>query len=101
SAAARLARNASFLHTTLGLSAMTFALGGMAFWFPSFFSRVKGLPLDEANTLFGVMTVGSGLLGTFLGGWLGDRLLAVTPKAYLLVSGWGMLLAVPFTILGL
>ena len=96
-----LARNASFLYTTLGLSAMTFALGGMAFWFPTFFSRVKGLPLEEANTLFGGMTVCSGLVGTFLGGWLGDRLLTRTPKAYLLVSGWGMLLAVPFTIVGL
>jgi MFS transporter, Spinster family, sphingosine-1-phosphate transporter len=100
-AAKGLLRNASFLYTTLGLSAMTFALGGMAFWFPTFFSRVKGLPLDEANTLFGGMTVASGLIGTFLGGWLGDRLLLRTPKAYLLVSGWGMLLAVPFTILGL
>jgi MFS family permease len=100
-AAADLVKNASFLHTTLGLSAMTFALGGMAFWFPTFFSRVKGMPLDEANTIFGGMTVVSGLIGTFLGGWLGDRLLRRTPKAYLLVSGWGMLLAVPFTMVGL
>jgi MFS transporter, Spinster family, sphingosine-1-phosphate transporter len=99
--AAGLLRNRSFLYTTLGLSAMTFALGGMAFWFPTFFSRVKGLPLEEANLIFGGMTVVSGLVGTFLGGWLGDRLLRRTPKAYLLVSGWGMLLAVPFTILGL
>jgi MFS family permease len=100
-AAVGLLRNASFRYTTLGLSAMTFALGGMAFWFPTFFSRVKGIPLDKANDLFGVMTVASGLVGTFLGGWLGDRLLRRTPRAYLLVSGWGMLLAVPFTIVGL
>ena len=96
-----LTRTPSFVHTTLGMSAMTFALGGMAYWMPTFFHRERGLPLDEANTLFGGMTVASGLVGTFLGGWLGDWLLKRTPKAYLLVSGWGMLLGVPFAALGL
>jgi len=96
-----LARTASFVHTTLGLSAMTFALGGMAYWMPTFFHRERGLPLDEANTIFGVMTVASGLVGTFAGGWLGDWLLKRTPKAYLLVSGWGMLAGVPFAVIGL
>jgi MFS family permease len=91
----------SFVHTTLGLSFMTFALGGMAYWMPTFFHRERGLPLDEANTLFGGMTVVSGLVGTFLGGWLGDWLLKKTPQAYLLVSGWGMLAAVPFAAIGL
>lgn len=94
-------RNRSFLFTTLGTAAMTFALGGMAYWMPTFFSRTRGLSLDRANALFGGITVVAGLLGTFLGGWLGDRLLLWTPKAYLLVSGWGMLLGVPFTYLGL
>ena len=96
-----LARTPSFVHTTLGLSAMTFALGGMAYWMPTFFHRERGLPLEEANTLFGGMTVVSGLVGTFLGGWLGDWLLKRTPKAYLLVSGWGMVAAVPFAAVGL
>jgi len=100
-AVAGLLRNRSFLFTTLGMSAMTFALGGMAFWMPSFFSRVRGLPLEEANRLFGAVTVAAGLVGTFAGGWLGDWLLRYTPKAYLLVSGWGMLAAVPFACVGL
>jgi sugar phosphate permease len=73
----------------------------MAYWMPTFFHRVRGLPLERSNTVFGAITVVSGLLGTFLGGWLGDRLLRRTPKAYLLVSGWGMLLGVPFAYLGL
>lgn len=96
-----LVKNRSFLYTTLGMAAMTFALGGMAFWMPSFFARVRGLPLDEANTLFGGITVVAGLVGTFVGGWLGDWLLKRTPKAYLLVSGVGMLLGVPATVVGL
>jgi len=100
-AALELARNRSFVWTTLGLSSMTFALGGLAYWVPTFFHRLRGLPLAQANANFGVMTVASGLVGTFLGGWLGDRLLRRTKKAYLLVSGWGMLLGVPAAYVGL
>ena len=100
-AAKDLARNQSFVYTTLGLAAMTFALGGMAYWMPTFFARLRGLPLERANTLFGGITVASGFVGTFLGGWLGDWLLKRTDKAYLLVSGAGMLLGVPATYIGL
>jgi MFS transporter, Spinster family, sphingosine-1-phosphate transporter len=95
-----LVRNRTFVLTTLGMAAMTFALGGLASWMPTFLSRVKGLSLGTANAGFGALTVGAGLLGTFLGGWLGDRLLRRTPIAYLLVSGTGMLLAIPFAYIG-
>jgi MFS family permease len=100
-AALDLVRNRSFVWTTLGMAAMTFALGGLAYWVPTFFHRIRGLSIDRANALFGGMTVASGLVGTFLGGWLGDWLLVRTKKAYLLVSGWGMLLAVPAAFVGL
>jgi MFS family permease len=96
-----LARNRSFVLTTAGFAAMTFALGGMAYWMPTFFSRLRGVPLDEANNLFGTITVVAGLVGTFLGGYLGDRFLEKTPNAYLLVSGWGMLAAVPVSYVAL
>ena len=95
-----LLRNRSFVLTMLGISAMTFALGGMASWMPTFLSRVKGLSLAAANTGFGGLTVAAGLIGTFLGGFLGDRLLKTTDSAYLLVSGAGMLLAIPFAYVG-
>jgi MFS family permease len=97
----RLVRNRSFVATTLGMAAMTFALGGMAYWMPTFFFRMRGIPLAEANATFGTMTVGSGLLGTFLGGWWGDALLKRTPRAYLLLSGIGMLAAVPVSYVAL
>jgi MFS family permease len=91
-----LVRNASFVLTTLGMGAMTFALAGMAYWMPTFLAR-RGMPLAQGSIVFGGITVVAGLVGTFLGGWLGDVLLARTPRAYLLVSGLGMLLAVPLT----
>jgi MFS family permease len=96
-----LVRIPSFVWTTLGMAAMTFALGGLAHWMPTFFHRLRGLPIDQASLYCGGITVASGLVGTFAGGWLGDRLLQRTKKAYLLVSGWGMLLGVPAAYVGL
>src|SRR5262249_46437478 len=42
------------------------------------------------------ITVGTGLVGTYVGGVLGDRLLRRTKHAYLWFSGVTTLLAVPF-----
>lgn len=85
----------SYLASTLAMTAMTFALGGLAVWMPSFLNRTWGLSVGEAGTVFGALTVGAGLVGSLLGGWLGDRLLKVTGKAYFLVSGIGFVLALP------
>jgi predicted MFS family arabinose efflux permease len=51
--------------------------------------------LAEANLIFGLLTLVSGLGGTVAGGWLGDRLLPRLPTAYFLVSGVGLALSVP------
>ncbi|MCB9562576.1 MAG: MFS transporter [Kofleriaceae bacterium] len=91
----RLLRNRPYVMTVLGYAAYTFAIGGMAFWMPAFLERVRGVPKQEATTVFGGILVGTGFAGTFLGGWLGDRLLRRTPQAYLWLSGVATLLAVP------
>jgi MFS family permease len=96
-----LKQNKSYIHNTLGMALMTFALGGLALWMPTFFHRVKGMTLQEANLWIGPLTVGAGLLGTLTGGWLADRLLRRTPGAYFLVSGSGMLLAMPCALVAL
>ena len=69
-----LRHNRSYRYNTLGMALMTFALGGLALWMPTFFHRVKGMTLQEANLWIGPLTVGAGLLGTVTGGWLADRL---------------------------
>jgi predicted MFS family arabinose efflux permease len=52
----------------------------------------------KANTMFGATTVLAGILGTLAGGWLGDRWQKKSGKGYLLVSGWGFLIGVPFAV---
>ena len=90
-----LLKNGAFWSCTLGMAMMTFALGGMQVWMPTFLARVRNVPLDKANFIFGAMTLAAGFLATFIGGWLGDYLLRYTKGAYYLVSGIGMTIGVP------
>jgi MFS family permease len=94
-----LLRNEPYLLTVLGYAAYTFALGGMAFWMPAFLERVRGLPRADATVVFGAIVVATGFLGTFAGGWIGDRLLRRTEQAYLWTSGVATLLAAPCALL--
>lgn len=90
----------SFLYDTAAMAAMTFAIGGLAYWMPTFFSRERHMDLAQANLLFGAITAGAGLLGTMLGGLLGDWLQRRTPKAYFLLSGGAMWAAIPWALVG-
>lgn len=96
---AALAHNKSFVLCTAAMAAMTFGLGAFAVWMPSFFVRTWGLKVSEAGTVFGAVTVAAGLVGSLLGGWLSDRLMPKTTKAYLIVSGAGLIAAFPFGLL--
>jgi MFS family permease len=96
-----LVRNKAFWTVTLGSAMMTFALGGLQVWMPTFLVRIRHLQLDRANTIFGLMTVVAGTVATLLGGWLGDRLLRRTPAAYQLVSAVGMALSIPAVVIAI
>ncbi len=96
-----LYRTRSYTATTLAMAALTFALGGLAVWMPSYFTRYWGMSVAEAGLTVGAVTVTSGLVGSLAGGWIGDRLLKVTGRAYFLVSGAGLILAMPAGIAAL
>jgi MFS family permease len=98
----RLLSNRSYMLDTLGMTALTFALGGMAFWMPQYLCGDvahggRGLP-DSAKDLFGGILAVTGLLATLLGGLAGDKLRSRFAGSYFLVSAGGMFLAVPFII---
>jgi multidrug resistance protein len=90
-----LLRNKAFWTVTLGSAMLTFAIGGLQVWMPTFLTRIRHVPLERGNLIFGGMTVVAGTVATVLGGWLGDRLLRRTPAGYQLISAIGMTLAVP------
>jgi sugar phosphate permease len=94
-------RNRPYVLSVLGYAAYTFAIGGLGFWMPAFLERSRGMSRSDATITFGVMVMITGFAGTFLGGWLGDRLLSKTKQSYLWVSGIATLLAAPAALLGL
>ncbi len=88
----------SFALVTLAGAAMTFALGGFAFWMPTFFHRQWGLGIGHAGMVFGAITVVSGILGSLSGGWLSDWGLRYNSRAHFMVSGLGLLIGMPLAM---
>ena len=65
-----LARNKAYLCSIMGYAAVTFSLGGISWWMPSFLNRVDGRSMEAAGTIMGAITVVCGLGGTVVGGVL-------------------------------
>ncbi len=94
-----LLRTPSYVLCSLGMTAMTFAMGGIAFWLPYYLVIAHGKDPGEANYTFGLIVVLSGLSATILGGIAGDRLRKRFPGSYFLVSGIAMLVGFPMIAL--
>jgi MFS family permease len=99
--ALRLFLNAEYLLVVWGYVAYTFALGAFAFWGPTFFQRVHGLSLEQADAFFGGVIVVAGLGGTLLGGFGATRLQRRTSAGYNLTLAGSALLSVPLSFFGL
>jgi MFS transporter, Spinster family, sphingosine-1-phosphate transporter len=90
-----LIHNPAFLTATFGMAMMTFALGGLQVWMPTFLHRAHGYSLLDANIIFGLSTVLNGLVASLAGGWISDRLLRRTKSAHYLVSAVSLGLGIP------
>jgi len=93
-----LLKTPSYVLDTLGMAAMTFAIGGISFWIPKVFVERQAGSLGKVNSVFGAIVVLAGLLATLIGGWTGDQLRKRFPGSYFLVSAVGILVACPFLI---
>lgn len=99
---AELGRAPQYVYTVLGYVAQTFALGGFTAWAAPFLYRKLCLPLHEADSYFGTITVITGLLGTAIGGVLADRWPGEDrAQAYLRVCAWTSVLAAPLALIAL
>jgi MFS family permease len=90
-----LLHNPAFLTATFGMAMMTFALGGLQVWMPTFLHRVHGYSLGKASLIFGLSTLINGLVASLAGGWISDRLLRRTKSAHYLVSAVSLGLGIP------
>jgi MFS family permease len=95
-----LLRTPSYILGCAGMTAMTFAIGGISFWIPDYLSQYRRVgSLAQVNSIFGVILVIGGLTATLLGGMAGDRLKKRIPGSYFIVSAGGMFLAAPMILL--
>ncbi|XP_023602211.1 protein spinster homolog 1 [Myotis lucifugus] len=106
-----LARNPSFVLSSLGFTAVAFVTGSLALWAPAFLLRsrvVLGetppcLPGDSCSSsdslIFGLITCLTGVLGVGLGVEISRRLRHSNPRADPLVCAAGLLGSAPFLFL--
>jgi len=92
-------RNPAFLTGTLGLATLTFAMGGISAWMPTFLHRVAGLSVANSSLTVGAITVVDGIAGTLTGGWIAQIWLRTNYRALYLLSFWSVLLTLPCGVL--
>ena len=94
-----LLKNRGYLFGSLGYAAVTFAVGALVFWAPEWLKTDKGISAREANLILGGCVVVGGLIGTLLGGVVGDWLIRRGVRgAYFWVCAGGSVLAAPFCL---
>ncbi|XP_056423987.1 protein spinster homolog 1-like [Hyla sarda] len=108
----KLFKNRSFMLTTMGSTAVSFIVGAIGVWGPSYLTHARTLlqekdpcraePCDYHDILiFGVVTVVSGILGVVAGTEISKRYRKSNPRADPLVCGCAMMLSAPFLLLAL
>ena len=91
----RLLELPAYLLVLAGYVAQTFAMGGFAFWAPTFLHRIHGMDLESAGTFFGGALVLTGLSATLLGGYCATVWQRRTGTGYAWVLALSALAAVP------
>ena len=79
----------------LGSGTKTFAVGGFAFWAPTFLHLAHGMSLESADHFFGLSLVATGLVATFIGGWTATVWNRRSPSGYAWVLALSAAAAAP------
>jgi MFS transporter, Spinster family, sphingosine-1-phosphate transporter len=88
-----------YVVASLGYSALTFALGALSYWGLELLVSNKGIEKELASVKLGLYVTFGGLLGTLMGGWIGDKLLKWFKGGYFLVCAFSAFLSsIPLTI---
>jgi predicted MFS family arabinose efflux permease len=96
-----LAGTPSFWLLSFGAASGSILGYGLIFWLPSFFTRSFGLALEQVGWFYGSIVLVGGALGTWLGGWFGDRIGPSRPGGYALIPAVCFLVTAPTFALGL
>jgi MFS family permease len=97
--ARRLRARRAFPHLAAAGTLHAFYGYGAGAFNPAFLERVHGLAPLEIGAWLGAIAASTGVAGTWLGGWLTDRLSVRDLRWYMWLPGWGSLAVVPFVLL--
>jgi len=98
---APLVRMRLYRLVVLGYAFATFAAGGLAMWMPTFLEKVRGLSGQTATVWLGLITAGTALSGTIVGGWAADRIAKRRANGHVWFCGVSTMLAAPFCLVAL
>lgn len=85
----------SLVFDTVGMTFMTFAIGGISFFMPRYMMDVGAGDEGKVGLAFGAISAAAGLIGTLAGGWLGDKLRGKVRGSYFVVSAVGLAAGFP------
>ena len=94
-----LFRNAAYWTATLGMAMTVFSMGGISTFLPTFFVRFGGYSVARAGLVVGAITAVDGLLGTAIGGWIGQKWVRRNHRALYLLSGLSAALTIPAAVM--
>ena len=95
--------NWTYVVTVMGYIAVTFGMGGLSDWLPSYFQRYYNLSVQNAGLITGFIVVCGGLTGAIVGGLVSDFTESHVTKRhpYFLVSGLSMGICAIFATIAL
>ena len=88
----------SFLHIAFGGSLHAFIGYGAGAFNPAFFERVHGFTRTELGAILAAVALTTGVAGTFLGGFLADRLARRDPRWYAWLPALATFVSAPVVI---
>jgi predicted MFS family arabinose efflux permease len=94
-----MARLPAFRHLSLACALHSFVGYGVGLFLPAFFIRSHGFGVGEIGSWLALLGLTGGVLGTYGGGWLADRLGVRDMRWYVWVPSLATLLGVPFGVL--
>jgi predicted MFS family arabinose efflux permease len=94
-----LARHPSFRMISLGAGLYSFVGYSVVNWMPSLLIRSYAMGTQEVGTWLSLIIGVGGCLGTFGGGWLGDRWAVSDPRGRMWLPSAAMAISLPFSFL--
>ncbi len=100
-AAAVVLRTPTLIWLFIGGALTTAAMNSLVAWSASYLQRVLDLTLLQAGRQIGLVGLVAGVLGSWMGGRLGDRLMEITPSGRVIAGALGFILGAPVCVVAL